>query len=35
MLFELKEIKIGIGKPELGAPQDKEVFILKLGNREK
>lgn len=33
MLFELKEITIGYGNPEWGAPEDKEVFILKLGNR--
>ena len=33
MLFELKEIKIGMGKPEWGAPEDKEVFILKLGHK--
>ena len=33
MLFELKEITIGMGNPEWGAPEDKEVFILKLGDR--
>ena len=33
MLFELKKITIGFGNPEWGAPEDKEVFILKLGNR--
>ena len=33
MLFELKQITIGFGNPEWGAPEDKEVFILKLGNR--
>ena len=33
MLFELKKITIGFGNPEWGAPKDKEVFILKLGNR--
>ena len=33
MLFELKEIKIDMGKSEWGAPEDKEVFILKLGDR--
>lgn len=33
MLCELKEIKIGMGKPEWGAPEDREVFILKLGER--
>lgn len=33
MLFELKEITIGMGNPEWGAPKDKEVFILKLGDR--
>ncbi len=34
MLFELKEIVIGKGNPAWGAP-DHEVFILKLGKREK
>ena len=34
MLFELKDITIGKGNTEWGAPEDKEVFILKLGNRE-
>ena len=33
MLFELKDITIGKGKTEWGAPEDKEVFILKLGDR--
>lgn len=33
ILFELKGIRIGRGKPEWGAPADKDVFILKLGNR--
>ena len=33
MLFELKGITIGVGNPEWGAPDDKEVFILKLGDR--
>jgi hypothetical protein len=33
MLFELKDITIGKGNTEWGAPEDKEVFILKLGNR--
>lgn len=33
MLFELKDITIGKGKTEWGAPVDKEVFILKLGDR--
>lgn len=32
MLFELKEITIGKGNPEWGAP-DYDVFILKLGER--
>ena len=32
MIFEVKEITIGTGKPEWGAP-DKEVFIIKLGKR--
>jgi hypothetical protein len=33
MLFELKGITIGMGKPEWGAPEDKKVFILKLGDK--
>ena len=33
MLFKLNDITIGYGNPEWGAPKDKEVFILKLGNR--
>lgn len=32
MLFRLKEIGIGIGNPEWGAPEE-NVFILKLGER--
>lgn len=31
--FAIKEITIGIGNPECGAPTDKEVFIIKLGER--
>jgi hypothetical protein len=34
MLFELKGITIGNGNTAWGAPEDKEVFILKLGNRK-
>ncbi len=33
MLFEIKEISIGYGNPQWGAPKDKEVFIIKLGKR--
>lgn len=33
MLFELKGITIGKGNTEWGAPEDKEVFILKLGKK--
>lgn len=33
MLFEIKSISIGIGNPQWGAPEDKEVFIIKLGKR--
>lgn len=33
MLFELNDITIGKGNKEWGAPEDKEVFILKLGDR--
>jgi hypothetical protein len=32
MLFEIKSIEIGIGKPEWGGT-DKKVFILKLGKK--
>lgn len=32
MTFELKDIDMGIGNPEWGAP-DKPVFIIKLGDR--
>lgn len=32
MTFEIKEITIGKGKPELGAPEE-DVFIIKLGSR--
>ena len=30
MLFKLDEITIDFGKPEWGAPKDKEVFIIKF-----
>ena len=30
--IELKEIQIGLGIVELGAPEAKKVYILKLGN---
>ncbi|MCM1079107.1 MAG: hypothetical protein NC344_05700 [Bacteroidales bacterium] len=33
MTFEAKELIIGKGNPEWGAPEDKEVFIIKLGKR--
>ena len=33
MLFEYKGFNIGIGNPVWGAPEDKEVFIIKLGKR--
>lgn len=32
MTFEIKDISIGKGKPEWGAPEE-YVFIIKLGNR--
>lgn len=32
MKFEIKEIVIGKGNPEWGAPEE-DVFIIKLGNR--
>lgn len=33
MLWECKGISIGMGNPLWGAPADKEVFIIKLGER--
>ncbi len=33
MMFEIKGISIGFGNPKSGAPKNKEVFIIKLGNR--
>ncbi len=33
MTFEIKEIAIGKGNPEWGAPTDRDVFIIKLGTR--
>ena len=33
MLVECLGISVGKGKPEWGAPEDKEVFIIKLGKR--
>lgn len=33
MLFEIKSISIGFGNSKWGAPNDKEVFIIKLGKR--
>lgn len=35
MTFEVKSIRIGRGKPEWGAPKDREVFIIELGRRVK
>lgn len=35
MIFSLIGCEIGKGKHEWGVPQDKEVFILKLGRRIK
>ena len=32
MLIECKGISVGYGNPEWGAPTNKEVFIIKLGN---
>lgn len=31
MLVECRSIYVGYGRPELGAPEDKEVYILDLG----
>ena len=33
MLLECKEIYIDYGNPDWGAPEDRKVFIIKLGNR--
>ena len=33
MLVECLGISVGKGKPEWGAPEDKEVFIIKLGKQ--
>lgn len=34
MLYEIDSITIGRGKPEWGAPKDKDVFIIKFHNYE-
>ncbi len=31
--FEVNGIEIGVGKKEWGAEQDKEYYVLKLGNK--
>lgn len=33
MTFQFKDLVCGRGNPEWGAPTDKEVFIIKLGER--
>lgn len=33
MTFRVKNIDIGKGKPEWGAPVERDVFIIKLGER--
>lgn len=33
MLYEFKGTSIGYGNPAWGAPEDEEVFIIKLGER--
>lgn len=35
MTFEVEKIIIGRGNPEWGAPEDRNVFIIKLGKRIK
>ena len=35
MIFRINRIITGYGKTEWGAPADKEVFIIKLGKRER
>ena len=32
-LYEVESIRIGYGNPAWGAPEDEEVFIIKLGRR--
>ncbi len=32
MLVEFKELRVGYGKTEWGAPDDHQVFIIRLGN---
>lgn len=32
-LFPIKEMTIGYGNPDWGAPTDREVFIIKLGEK--
>ena len=33
MIFVIEEISVGIGKAPWGAPEDKEVIIIKLGSK--
>lgn len=33
MTFSIKEIRIGRGNPKWGAPTDRDVFIIRLGER--
>lgn len=33
MTFKIKHIIVGYGNPEWGAPTDREVFIIRLGER--
>lgn len=33
MIYEIESMRVGYGNPEWLAPQDKMVFILKLGNK--
>ena len=33
MTFKVKDIRIGIGKPEWGAEQGKSYFVIELGGR--
>lgn len=35
MEFEIEDIEISRGNPDWGAPEDKDVFIIKLGQRLK
>ena len=33
MLFKIEDIYVGYGNPDWGAPVDKNVYVIKLGER--